>query len=62
MLFNSLQFILFFDYISNIDCLNLENNAFYDSGHLNKNGSQKFSLEFSWQLNNIIDDENREIK
>lgn len=54
--------ILFFDYISNIDCLNLENNDFYDSGHLNKNGSQKFSLEFSWQLNNIIDDENREIK
>lgn len=54
--------ILFFDYINNIDCINLEDNDFYDSGHLNKNGSYKFSLEFSRQLNNIIDDEIKEIK
>lgn len=37
----------FIDYLENIDDLNLDyNNDFYDSGHLNGNGSNKFSLNF----------------
>lgn len=39
--------ILFLDYVNNIDLLNLEyENDFYDSGHLNKNGSEKFTRVF----------------
>lgn len=39
--------ILFLDYINNINDLNLEyDKDFYDSGHLNKNGSIKLTESF----------------
>lgn len=39
--------ILFLDYINNMTDLNLDyNNDFYDVGHLNKNGSIKFTKKF----------------
>lgn len=39
--------ILFLDYINNINDLNLEyDKDFYDSGHLNKNGSIKLTKSF----------------
>ena len=39
--------ILFLDYINNMTDLNLDyNKDFYDTGHLNKNGSIKFTKKF----------------
>lgn len=39
--------ILFLDYINNMTDLNLDyNKDFYDAGHLNKNGSIKFTKKF----------------
>lgn len=39
--------ILYLDYVSNIEKVKLDyNNDFYDNGHLNKNGSNKFSIKF----------------
>ena len=39
--------ILFLDYINNMTDLNLDyNKDFYDTGHLNKNGSIKFTNKF----------------
>lgn len=48
--------IPFYNYIENIEELKLDyNKDFHDNGHLNKNGSQKLSIEFSKIINNILD-------
>ena len=47
---------MFLNYIENINDLNLEyDKDFYDGGHLNENGSNKFSIEFSKILNELME-------